>query len=170
MSVNGTIAARIAMTLSSALDLGTAAAKQTIDFAADIASGTGDSQADKLFSDSRTLAASASENLDLSGGLTDALGASISMVELLAIIVVADAGNTNNVVIGNGTNPVIGGPFGAAGANAIAVPPGGLFAWFAPNDGEGAPVTNSTADILKVANSGGSTSVTYKVILVGRSA
>lgn len=170
MSVVGLIAARVAMTLSSALDLGTAACKQVLDFTAELASGTGDSQVDRLFSDERTITASSSENLDLAGSLADALGATITMVELAGLIVTADATNTNNVVLGNGTNPLIGGPFGAAGANTIAIPPGGVFQWFAPKDGQGVAVTASTGDILKVANSGAGTSVKYKIVLFGRSA
>jgi hypothetical protein len=102
-------------------------------------------QANILFSDERTLAASTGEDLDVAGALTDALGATIASAEIVAIAIVAAAANTNDVQV---TRP---------GSN-------GLAAFLAAGDG----VAVGTGDLIHVANSGAGTSVTYQVIVIGR--
>lgn len=169
-TVNGSITARLAMTLANALDLTTASAKQVLDFSLDLSSGTGANQADRLFTDTRTLNASASEDLDLTAGLTDALGTTVVAAEIVAIGIKAHAGNTNDVLVGNATAPIVGGPFGAAGTQVVPIKPGGMLLWVAPGATTGFNVTDSTAEDLKVANSAGSTSVTYSIAIIARSA
>ncbi|WP_328846121.1 hypothetical protein [Streptomyces sp. NBC_00258] len=131
-----------------------------------LGSGTAAQQADRLFTDRRTLAASASENLDLAGTLADAFGATLTFVKLKAILVIAAAANTNNVNVSReGTSGV---PAFLAAGDGVPVLPGGVFLWMAP--GAGVTVTPSTGDLLAVANSGAGTSVTYDVYLLGTSA
>jgi hypothetical protein len=131
-------------------------------------SGTGAGQADKAFHDQRTLTASATEDLDLAGTLTDVYGATITFVRIKGLFVVASASNTNNVVIGAGTNPWAT-LFTATGT--VTLKPGAACGFFAGSgDAIGWPVTAATGDILKVANSGAGTSVTYDVVVVGCSA
>lgn len=166
MSLATNLRARIKAEQAGVLDLGTLLADVDESFSADLASGTSASQADLIWSDTRTLTASATENLDLAGVLADAFGATLTFVKIKAILIKAAAGNTNNVVIGNGSNPFLG-PFGAA-AHTLAVPPGGCVALFAPVSGWA--VTAATADILKVANSSSGSSVTYDITIVGTSA
>jgi hypothetical protein len=130
-------------------------------------SGTTTGKADKIFADQRTLAASATENLDLAGALTDPLGAALTFARVKAILIKAAAGNTNNVVVGGaGSNPFAG-PFADA-TDKVAIPPGGVFLVTAP--AAGWTVTAGTGDILLVANSGAGTPVTYDVFIVGTSA
>lgn len=131
-----------------------------------LGSGTGASQADRLFTDRRTLAASASENLDLAGVLSDAFGAALTFAKLKAIVIVAASANTNNVNVSReATNGV---PVFLAAGDGIPVQPGGMFVWVAP--GAGVTVTAGTGDLVTVANSGAGTSVTYDVYLLGTSA
>lgn len=133
----------------------------------DLTEGVGDNQADLLFADERTLAASASEDLDLSGVLTSPLGATIAAVRIKAILIKAAAGNTNDVIVGGAATNAFVGPFGAA-ANTHAVRPGGVYLAVAPKAGW--PVTAATADLLRIANGGAGTDVTYDVVLIGASA
>lgn len=133
-----------------------------------LAFGTAASQADQVFSDTRTIAASGSENLDLAGGLTDAFGATLTMVEVVAIFIYAHPANTNDVVVGGAASNTFVGPFGDA-TDKIAVKPGGLFLIAAPTNPAYA-VTAGTGDLLKVANSGSGSSVDYDIIVVARSA
>lgn len=128
--------------------------------------GTGEYQSDLVFSDVRTLAPSATEDLDVIGSLTDAFGTTINMLKVTAVIIYADPTNTNNVVVGNATQPVSLG-FGAA-THTWAVPPGGWFSVGAPEAGwtAGAGAT----DDIKILNSAGGTSVNYTVIILGRTA
>lgn len=133
-----------------------------------LTTGTSADQADLVFSDTRTLAASASENLDLAGGLTDAFGATLTFVEVVAILVIAADANTNNVVVGGAASNAFTGPFGDA-TDTVAVKPGGVAFFIAPGN-PAFPVAAATGDILKVANSGAGTPVTYDLIIIGRSA
>ena len=128
--------------------------------------GTTAGKADKLYAAQRTIAASSSENLDLAGVLVDPLGATVTFAKVKAILVIAASTNTNNVVVGaTGTNAFIG-PFVDA-TDGLSIPPGG--AVLITHPGAGWSVTATTADLLKVANSGSGTGVTYKVVLIGTS-
>jgi hypothetical protein len=131
-------------------------------------SGTGANQADRLFSDTRTIAASGTDDLDLAGSLVDAFGATLTFVKVKAIAVFAYAANTNNVVLGNAAANQFQGPFGAV-THTIAVAPGGLFVT-GRGDATGWPVTAGTGDLFRVANGGAGTTVTYDVVILGTSA
>jgi hypothetical protein len=149
-----------------ALDLGSEVAPFTKSLAVALASGIGAGQADKVFADTRTLALSATEDLDLAAVLLDAFGQAITFVKLKAIIVVAAAGNTNDV---NVTRPATNGvPLFTAVSAGLPIKPGGAFVWVAP--GTGVTVTPATGDLITITNSGAGTPVTYDVILIGTSA
>lgn len=128
--------------------------------------GTAAGAADRVFSDERTLSASATENLDLAGTLVDPLGATLTFVKVKAIVIYAAAANTNNVCIGAAASNTFVGPFLDA-TDGVCVKPGGMLVI---SDPVGWSVTASTADILKVTNSSSGTGVTYKVIIIGASA
>jgi hypothetical protein len=99
--------------------------------------------------------------------LTDAFGVVVAGVELVAMLVTADAANTNDVVVGAAANPVLlmGGT-----TPTFSVKPGGWWGFAAPNAVGQAAITNATADGIKVANSGAGTSVTYSIFILARSA
>lgn len=120
-------------------------------------------QADVLFSDKRTLAASATENLDLAGVLVDALGSTVACAEVVTIYVSAESSNTNNVLIGGATTNAFNGPLSATGTYSLEP---GEFVVF--NSRKGWPVTPATGDILKMANSGAGTAVSYSIVIIGR--
>lgn len=165
MSLTATIVARIEAEQTNALDLGTASLPIAKQARAAFTDGVAANQANVLFTDTRTLAASASEDLDLAaGGLTDAFGATATFARLKAIYVKAAAANTNDVIVGAGTAGIVG-PFASA-TDALVIKPGGFILLCAPT-AAGWPVTATTADILKVANSSSGTPVTYDIILVG---
>lgn len=120
-------------------------------------------QADLFYEATRTLAASATENLDLNGVLINPLGGAFPAAEIVAIYVEADAANTNNVVVGAaGSNPFIG-PM--SGTGTLTLRPG-EFCLFSSR--EGWAVTASTGDLLKVANSAAGTAVNYTIVIIGR--
>jgi hypothetical protein len=168
MPLTGTQAAlSISGTLTGALDLQTLVSALTFTRGVSLDSGTGANQADKIFSDTRTLGASATEDLDLAGGLTDAFGASITFARVKIIAVSAIAGNTNDVVLGAAATNTFVGPFGAA-THTVKVRPSG-FVCFACSDATGWVVTASTADLLRVGNGGAGTGVTYDIVIIGTS-
>lgn len=133
----------------------------------DFASGVGANQADLLFVDERTLAASATEDLDLAGVLADAFGATITAVEVVAIFIFADAANTNNVVVGDATAPV---PLFGGTNPTFAVKPGGFFCVGAPNASGLLAVGAGATDDLKIANSSSGTEVVYQIAVLARTA
>lgn len=167
MSLTATIKSSIAGTQTSALDLGTASYPFSDATAISLDSGTGANQADVLFTDTRTLTASATEDLDVSGALASALGGSAVFARVKAIKVSAAAGNTNNV---NVTRPATNGvPLFLAAGDGIAVRPGGFIEIAAP-DATAYAVTAGTGDLITFTNSAGSTPVTYTVTIIGASA
>lgn len=132
----------------------------------ELAAGSGDYQVATQFADTRQVAASSSENLDLAGGsLTDDLNNALTFATVKAILVKAHDDNVNDVVVGAGTNPIVGGPFGADGSGSVKVKPGGVFLWVAPKTG--LTVTASTGDILKVANGGSGSAINYDIVILG---
>jgi hypothetical protein len=165
MSLKATLKASITGTLAGANDLGDAV--QTFAELVEIAisDGTGADQGNNVFSDERTLLASTSENLDLAGSLANAIGATLTFTAIKAILIVADPGNTNDVVVGGAASNGFVGPFADA-TDKINVGPGDVFL-ITRRSAAGLAVVAATGDILKVANSGAGSSVTYKIIIIG---
>jgi hypothetical protein len=146
-----------------ALDLVTAAAPINFESSWAFTDGTGANQASAFFSDTRTLIASATEDLDLSGVLTDAFGTTVAATKIKAIAIVAASANTNNV---NVTRPASNGvPFMLAAGDGFALTPGAgcLLTW--PN-AAGIAVTAGTGDLITLTNSAGTTSVTYSIAIL----
>lgn len=167
MALTSRITLEADCTLTSVLDLATASVPLDFFQRIDLANGTGANQADLIFHDTRTLTASATEDLDLAGVLTSALGATLTFARIKAVIVSAASTNTNNV---NVTRPASNGvPLFLAASDGLAVRPGGAFVWVAP-DATGVAVTGGTGDLLTFTNSAGGSSVTYSVVLIGASA
>ena len=142
-------------------------------YQASLANGTAAGQADLVYHGQRTLAASATEDLDLAGVLSDAFGATLTFVRIKGLIVAANGTsgtpNTNNVIVGAAS----GSPWAAllSATGTVTLRPGAVFAVVAgATDATGYAVTATSADLLKVANSAGGTSVTYDIVVVGASA
>jgi hypothetical protein len=168
MSLTSSLRVALTAVQYSALDLGTSRFPVTYDKTTNMPSGTAAGQADLLWTDTRTLAASASESLDLSGTLTGAFGATLAFARVKALLIRAADANVNDVVVGgvasNGFASWVGDP-----TDKVKVKPGGLLLLTAPG-ATAYPVTAATGDLLQVANGGSGTSVTYDVIVIGASA
>lgn len=164
MALSTNINLSVKALLTGTTDLAQTVSPHILNFATSWASGVGASQADVVWGDERTILASGTDDLDLAGSLVGALGtATFARVKL--IVVTASAANTNNVVVGAAASAQFVGPFGAA-THTIAVPPGGPFVIGNPS-AAGWTVTATTADLLRIANSAGGSSVTYKVLIIG---
>jgi hypothetical protein len=170
MPLSGTMLAVAAFAeQTTSIDLGTSRAAQSLARSLSLGNGTGAGQADRVFSDRRTLAASATEDLDLAGSLVDAFGATITFARIKGLIVAAAAGNTNNVVVGAASSNPWATLLGAT--HTLTLRPGAFFAVGTGSaDATGYGVTASTGDLLKVANSGAGSSVTYDIHIIGCSA
>ncbi|GAA1026832.1 hypothetical protein GCM10009557_05930 [Virgisporangium ochraceum] len=167
MALTSKISVSLVAALTGTADLTTPSAPLSLTDTIRLASGTGSGQADRIFSDTRTIAASGNEDLDLAGVLADALGATLTFARIKVLYVAAAAGNTNNVVV---SRPASNGvPIFSAASDAISVRPGGMLLW-ACSDATGVAVTAGTGDLINIANSSSGSSVTYDVVIIGASA
>ncbi len=135
-----------------------------------LADGTGVGAANVMFAGQRTLAASTTEDLDLNGtALQDVLGVNVGLLRVKALYVAAAAGNTNNVVVGAAATNPWATLLNATGT--VTLRPGAkLLVTAGAADATTWAVTAGTGDLLKIANSGAGTSVTYDIIVIGANA
>lgn len=166
MGLSTKLTAAISYHLTGAPDLGNAEAKYDGHAAIALASGTGASLADKVFSDRRNLGSGANESLDLSGALVDPIGVACVFAKVKGIIIKSLPANTTNLTVKPAASSGWLGPFGAA-AHALTIPPGGSIALFAPVNGWA--VTAEDNDLFNIANAAGA-AANYEIIIVGTSA
>lgn len=170
MTLRSTLAVAASANQTSALDLSSASAPVNFARSIKLGDGTGAGQANRMFTDRRTLAASATEDLDLSGiAMADAFGAAVTFARIKGIIVAASPDNANNVLLGAASANQWASMLNAAGV--VTLRPGAIAAFYAgEDDATGYTVTAGTGDLLKVANSAGGTSVSYDLVIIGASA
>jgi hypothetical protein len=130
--------------------------------------GVGANQADKVYSETKTIVASGTYDLDLAGTILDVFGAVCTFARVKLVAIFADGGNTNNVLIGAAAATQFIGPLGSA-TDKINVRPGGCSINFAP-DATGWPVGAGATDFLRFTNSAAGTSVLFDILIVGASA
>jgi hypothetical protein len=166
---NQVLSVAYAATLNNSIDLQTVLSALSYSKSSGRATGTGSGQADRLFSDTRTIAASSNDDLDLAGVLVDPLGATLTFARVKTLIVKAASANANTLIMGGAaSNPVttiLGGT-----TPTLTLRPDGLLVLDVGADATGYAVTAATADILRFTNGGAGSSVTYDVIIVGSSA
>lgn len=148
----------------SSLDLSAVVNALLQDFSVTLSNGVGAGQASQMWSDTRTLGASASENLDLAGALTNAFGLTITFTKIKLLLVRAKStNNAANAV--NLSRPASNGvPVFLAGSDGVPLAPGAIFLFFDPT---GVTVTAATGDLLTVANAAGVNSVDYDIVIIG---
>jgi hypothetical protein len=126
--------------------------------------GAGAFQADLLYTQAISLAASATESLDLAS-LVDPLGNAVVFARVKSITVFADPANVNDIVLGGaGTNAFLG-PLGST-TDVVHTQPNGQTEMATPS-AAGWPVNASTAHLLKVANGGSGSGVTGQIVIIG---
>ena len=165
MALSATITVDFQAALTRALDLVTGAAPMGYRKSLAFTDGGGANQAQFMFSDQRTLSASASEDLDLAGSLTDIYGNTLTFASVKAMLFFLPSTAGGDLTItakaSNGFASWV-----AAAGDAINVKPGGLALFLAPG-ATGYAVTAGTGDLLTVTNGDGAASVTYDVIFMG---
>ncbi|WP_430233960.1 phage head spike fiber domain-containing protein [Nitrosomonas communis] len=128
--------------------------------------GTGANQANKVFTDIRTIGASSTETIDLTWSTLDAIAKRLNLTKIKALILAASENNSNDILLGsNSLNNPITSFFGAAN-DRLRIKPGGMIALIAP-DANGYAVVQGTADKLDIANDGAGSSVTYTILIMG---
>lgn len=166
MAVSGQVVVKFDLQQTNVLDLATGTFPLAFTTAFTFTDGAGANSINQIWSDTRTLTASSTEDLDLSGtALQNAFGTNIAFARVKAIYVKAASGNTNNVLVGGAAAAQFAN-WTSAVNDVLVVRPGGAFLLVAP-DATGYAVTATTADLLMIANSAGSTSVTYDIAILG---
>lgn len=156
----------VVASISQALDLTTPQADVVKSYVQQFAEGSGADQAHQIFSDTRSIASSSTDNLDLSGVLSAALGGTIAFTGIKAIIIKAAEANTGAIRVGKVISNGFAGPFDqTAGSLGVKVEADGLLVLINPS-AAGWAVTNSTADLLSIENLVAAI-VNYDVIIVG---
>ena len=166
MSAYGSLVLSVDLKNRLATDFGERAGDVPFSVTKALTDGVAANQIQKVFFDTRTLAASANEDLDLNGSaLQDTLGANLALTSVKLIAIKAADANTNNVVYKPAASNGFLGPLGAA-ANTITLKPGQV--WVITDfSAAGWTVTPATADLINLANSGAGTSVTYDILIAG---
>lgn len=164
------IAASISTKLTSSPDLSSQRTDTLLDIILSLTSGVGAGQADKVYADQFSIAASGNSDLDLVGSLLGPDGVTgASFARIKALMVVADSTNTNNVVVGAAaTNPWAG--FLGATHTMTFRPGAGQLMWAGAADATGYVTVATTGDLLRLANSGAGSAVTGRIMVIGASA
>lgn len=167
-TVTGSVSITVSASQKVDRDLGSATDTATLSAALSmIAGASGAGAVDRVFTDTRNLAASANEDLDLVGSaLLDAYGVAASFAKIKVIAIKAAATNTNNVVVGAAaTNPWIG-VLNATGT--VQLRPGStMVVVVGAADAVGYATVAATGDLLRIANGGGTTGVDYTIAVLG---
>jgi len=133
----------------------------------DLANGTGANQADVLWSDTRTLTASQSEDLDIiGGGLTDPFGVTFAPARIKAIMISSAKSNLNDMTL---FGDALGPAFLNTAATTMTLAPGGVFLLTDPS-ATAYPVGAGATDIIQIANAAGVNSISYSIVILGCSA
>lgn len=171
MALTGTISWQPIAIQTSQLDLVTATgttptgAAGTAFAPLTVTNGTGANQATNYASDTRTLAAGASEALDFSGGLVDAFGNLLTFTRLIFLAVKASPNNVADLqIVVSGAAPIASLAFNAG--SIIGVPPGGCVFWAARTAAAYAVVAG-VGDQLTFTNGSGISPATYDIIAIG---
>lgn len=164
-TLTGSVSVLVNMVLAGNLDIGTGTQSVNQNYKTTFTNGTGANQVNMMWTDTRTVSASSSDDLDLAGGLTSAFGTTITFTSIKGIVIKADSSNGDNLSIGGDGSAPITSLFNA-GTDEIILAPGGTIALINPN-ANGYAVTATTADILEITNLDSGASADYDIILIG---
>lgn len=165
---------RLSASQKGANDFGGPSFAPVVEYLAQFAAGVAANQADILWVDERSVAASTNDDIDLAGVLTDAFGAVITAAELVALAVinkpklVTATANLSNLTVGLGTNPFLG-FLGGTLPTLGPLPPGAMAGLVAPGAAGLGTIGAGASDILRVANGAGGTAV-YQIAALARTA
>jgi hypothetical protein len=163
MAITGQVGLNVQLTDTRSGDLESGSLKTVMQQAWSLtAAGVGADQADLLWSDKRTLAASANEDIDVAGALTSLFGAAV-FVKVKAVVIVSLPANTTNLtVIRQATTGL---PFLLADGDGFILGPGDIFL-ITRRGAAGIAVSAGADDVINVANASGA-SADYYILILG---
>jgi len=164
MSLDTRLTLDLASTLTGTADLASVTSALAYPYRLKLPNGTAAGQASKVWADHRSIPASSNDDIDLAGVLTDALGAALTFARVKALVVRAADTNVNNVVVGGASSTFA--TWNTGTNAAVVVRPSGLLVLAAP-DATAYAVTATSADLLRLTNSGAGTAVEYDIVVIG---
>lgn len=173
MALSATIRHKMTAGQTGTNDFGGPSFSPSIEAVINLANGNGANQADILWVDERTVAASSSDDIDLAGVLQSAFSGTITMARLVDIVIVnrprdpTAPANVSRLTVGAGTNPVTG-FLGGTAPTIGPIGPGGYVALGCPDALGLGTVTPGTADTLRITNGAGGPA-TYQIGILARS-
>jgi hypothetical protein len=130
--------------------------------------GTAINTIDLVYVTSGTLAASGTLNVDLAGSVTNFFGTTLTFARVKVMYLENTTDTSSSAIaFGNHAAPLVN--WISAATSTVAVRNGGCLFLCAP-DATAYAVTATTADGLKLTNSDGTNSATYKLCIAGASA
>lgn len=164
MNLAATIKAILDLVGTSDGDLAGNTSRTLLSESIELTTGAGANQANEYFSDRRTLADSATEDLDLAGSLTNGLGVTVALARV-KFIYIKNRSTTQVLSVGGAASNQFINWVGDA-TDVIKIRPGGFLLLVAP-DATGYAVTASTGDKLKIANGAAGQSADYDIVIGG---
>jgi hypothetical protein len=146
------------LSLSTVADRGSLTAKD------DLAYGTGLNQADILWHDRRTLATEASEALDLTNALVDALGQTLTFSAIKGLLIQNRATEAGHEILVGGGSQAWASWLGASG-DVVRIGPAGVLLVWNPS-AAGYAVSDGSADQLRIENPSDA-EISYDILLLG---
>lgn len=159
MSMNVDIAMTIFSSYTKSLDLSTPEDVISLARNTQFTDGTGSGKANRHWSDSRSLNASAQEVLDLEA-LTDAFGQTLTFTKIKFIYIKNTSTTAAQIAIGGAEVPLL---FFIDITDKLLLYPDGDFRYTFPTTG----LTVSSANQLKIEEVSGNAAAIYEIILIG---
>jgi hypothetical protein len=164
----GTLALQLTATLKNSLNFSTPTDPLVYNLSQGIATGTGAGQANKLWHDTRTLAAGANESINVYsfGGAVSGVGTAFALTKVFALFIRNKANTATSLTIGGEGSANAWVSWCGGNGHTVTIPPGGCLLLIAP-DATGFVVGNANNNLLKITNADGANPVTYDIIVIG---
>ena len=114
MSAQATVSVAVNGALDATIDIGTVIHNILYNASYPLGNGSGADLISQIFTDTRTIAPSSNDDLDLAGSLVNALGATVTFTKIIGLLVKASSANVNDCVVGGAAANQFLTPFGAA--------------------------------------------------------
>jgi hypothetical protein len=167
-SLSVEIKASLAWLWEEALELSTLVDSSKLEVQAALSAGDGPGEADQIWHDTRTLAATSNDDLDLTALVQTIHGQSVSLgFAALKAILIHNTSDTDALVIDSSVSNGLTAPFAASATSKLEIPASSPL--LLVNKLAGWTVTAGTGDVLRIGNAG-STEIQYKIVIVGTAA
>jgi hypothetical protein len=164
MSLTTRVQVHLHATQTVAADLSSADSVLNLQSILNLANGTGANQANVIWSDTRSLGPSASEDIDLiGGGLVDPFGVAVAPSKLRVIMISSASSNLNDMTL---FGDALGPAFLNTAATTVTLKPGGVFLLTDPS-AAGIAIGAGATDIIQIANAAGVNTISYSIVVVG---